>query len=367
VISPWLEEEVDSSPASFTSPVSYVQRIPALISDIPDVLQTGERVVIVTHQARRLSELFEEAAVAIPISEDVDHPPPNASLSLMQGSLSKGWTLPGQLRLLTDMELFGFVKQSRRPSAARPRSRPTALPFRQGDLVTHVDHGIGRFAGLTTLTTGGIEHEYLEITYLNTDTLYVPTEQIQRVSRYIGKSEQAPRLSRLGSTEWESTKQRVRQSTKALAQELIHLYAQRQLAAGYSFSLDTIWQQEIEAAFPYVETTDQMDAISAVKLDMESSRPMDRIICGDVGYGKTEIALRAAFKAVMEGKQVAILAPTTVLAQQHFTTFSERMEAFPVRTQVLSRFTPPEKEAETIAGLTAGTVDICIGTHRLLQ
>ncbi|MBN1856300.1 MAG: transcription-repair coupling factor [Dehalococcoidia bacterium] len=367
IISSWDESQLDRTPPSFTSPLSYVQRTPALISDIPGILAAGERVVIVTLQARRLSDLFDEAEMTVPISDDVENTPPAASLSLVQGSLRKGWTLPGQIRLLTDMELFGFVKQSRRQSAARPRSRPAALSFRPGDLVTHIDHGIGRFAGLTTLTTGGIEHEYLEITYLDSDTLYVPTEQIQRVARYIGKSESAPHLSRLGSTEWESTKQRVRQSTKALARELIQLYAQRQLAEGYAFSPDTIWQQEIEAAFPYVETPDQVEAISSVKQDMESRRPMDRIICGDVGYGKTEVALRAAFKAVMEGKQVAILAPTTVLAQQHFTTFAERMEAFPVRTQVLSRFTPSEKEVEIIAGLTAGTVDICIGTHRLLQ
>ena len=367
VVSPWTDSTLDGRPSLFSPSASYAQHTAALISEMPEMLSKGQRVVLVTQQARRLSELFEESGRPVPTSDDIEAIPVAGSLSLLQGSLPRGWTLPGQIQLLTDAELFGFVKHARRPSRARPRARPPALSFRPGDLVVHVDHGIGRFVGLTTLSTGGMEREYLEITYMNSDTLYVPTDQIHRVTRYVGGGEHAPRLSRLGSTEWETTKHRVRQSTKALAQELIRLYAQRQLAPGHAYSPDTLWQQELEASFPYVETPDQLDAISAVKEDMESSRPMDRIICGDVGYGKTEIALRAAFKAVMDGKQVAVLTPTTVLAQQHFATFSERMGTFPTSTEVLSRFTPHNHETEIVAGLATGSVDICIGTHKLLQ
>ncbi len=275
--------------------------------------------------------------------------------------------LQDRLTLFTDLEMFGFVKQTRRSTKTTSHSAPFSLPFTSGDLVAHVDHGIGRFVGLTTLTTGGIDHEYLEITYLDGDTLYVPTDQIRRVTRYVGGGEHGPALSRLGSGEWESAKQRARQSTRTLARQLVELYARRQLTTGHAFSRDTAWQQEMEASFPYVETPDQMDAIEAVKQDMESARPMDRLICGDVGYGKTEIALRAAFKAVMDGKQVAILTPTTVLAQQHYATFSERLAPFPVRTAALSRFISSREEEETLQGLAAGVVDICIGTHRLLQ
>lgn len=367
VVAPWLDSTLDGRTALFSPPPSYAQHIAALSGEIPGMLSKGQRVVLVTQQARRLSELFEGSGLPVPTSDNIESVPVAGSLSLLQGSLPRGWSLPGQILLLTDTELFGFVKHARRPSRARTRSKTPALSFRPGDLVVHVDHGIGRFVGLTSLSTGGMEREYLEVTYLNSDTLYVPTDQIHRVTRYVGGGETAPRLSRLGSTEWETTKHRVRQSTKALAQELIRLYARRQLALGHAYSPDTLWQQELEASFPYVETPDQLDAISAVKEDMESSRPMDRIICGDVGYGKTEVALRATFKAVMDGKQVAVLTPTTVLAQQHFTTFSERMGAFPTSTEVLSRFTPRDREAEIVAGLAAGSVDVCIGTHRLLQ
>jgi transcription-repair coupling factor (superfamily II helicase) len=174
-------------------------------------------------------------------------------------------------------------------------------------------------------------------------------------------------LSRLRTPEWQRTKKRVKESVAAIAQELLDLYAGRQVAAGFAFSADSLWQQELEASFPYMETPDQIEAIMTVKEDMEKAKPMDRLICGDVGYGKTEIALRAAFKAVMDNKQVAILVPTTVLAQQHFLTFTERLQTFPLRVEMLSRFCPPEKEREILEGLANGTVDMCIGTHRLLQ
>ncbi len=364
---PWKSPENEGHPALFQAAPSYVQKMDELIASISQAVTREERVVLVSLQAQRLQELLEDAGVHVPVNADINEVPPSGSVSLVQGSTGRGWIQKDTLRLISDVEVFGFVKQERRTSRTRPRPTSYSLSINPGDLVAHVDHGIGRFGGLTTLSTGEIEREYLEVTYLGGDTLYVPTDQIHRVTRYIGGADHAPTLSRLGSTEWENAKHRVRQSTRSLARELIDLYARRQFAEGHSFSSDTVWQSEMEASFPYIETPDQADAIEAVKRDMESPRPMDRLICGDVGYGKTEIALRAAFKAVMDGRQVAVLAPTTVLAQQHYVTFTERLGPFPVRVEVLSRFTSPEKESETLDGLASGAVDICIGTHRLLQ
>jgi transcription-repair coupling factor (superfamily II helicase) len=217
------------------------------------------------------------------------------------------------------------------------------------------------------MSSEGIDREYLALEYAGGDRLYVPTERIDRVSRYIGAGDQAPHLSRLRTPEWQRTKNRVKESVAEIAQELLDLYALREVTQGFTFSGDSLWQQELEASFPYMETPDQIEAIMTVKEDMEKAKPMDRLICGDVGYGKTEIALRAAFKAIMDNKQVAILVPTTVLAQQHFLTFTERLQTFPLKVEMLSRFCPPEKEKEILKGLAQGTVDICIGTHRLLQ
>jgi transcription-repair coupling factor (superfamily II helicase) len=236
-----------------------------------------------------------------------------------------------------------------------------------GDYVVHVEHGIAKFAGVTRMSTDNSEKEYLVLGYAAGDTLYVPTDQIDRVNRYIGAGEQPPTLNRLGTQEWVRTKQKVRESVEDIAQELLSLYASREVVPGFTFSRDTVWQQELEASFPYVETPDQMEVQQEVKQDMEKAKPMDRLVCGDVGYGKTEVAVRAAFKAVMDGKQVAVLVPTTVLAQQHFATFKQRLDAFPVRIEVLSRFKSPKEQETIIEELANGSVDICIGTHRLLQ
>ena len=203
--------------------------------------------------------------------------------------------------------------------------------------------------------------------YAAGDTLYVPTDQFDRITRYIGASDRPPVLSRLGTQEWHRTRQKAKEAAAELARELLALYAAREVVPGYAFSSDGLWQQEMEAAFPYVETSDQLRAQQDVKADMEKRKPMDRLVCGDVGYGKTEVAIRAAFKAVMDGRQVAVLVPTTVLAQQHCATFSERLEAFPLRVEVLSRFRSADEQKNIVDGLADGTVDICIGTHRLIQ
>jgi transcription-repair coupling factor (superfamily II helicase) len=346
---------------------SYGNQLERFLKTAKQMVEQSQRVFIVSHQANRLAELLQKEDIHTLPSSQIEQIPPPGSITVLQGSLDGGWLLDDRLTLITDAELFGFVKQ---PRAGRKRPIPHQwfLPqLAPGDYVVHIDHGIARFHGLARMSSEGIEREYLVLEYAAGDRLYVPTERIDRVSRYIGAGDQAPHLSRLRTPEWQRTKNRVKESVAEIAQELLDLYAVREVAPGFAFSADSLWQQELEASFPYMETPDQIEAIMTVKEDMEKAKPMDRLICGDVGYGKTEIALRAAFKAVMNNKQVAILVPTTVLAQQHFMTFTERLQTFPLRVEMLSRFCPPEKEREVLEGLANGTVDICIGTHRLLQ
>jgi transcription-repair coupling factor (superfamily II helicase) len=351
----------------FISAPSYAGQLPAFLKKTRQLLRQQKRLIIVSQQASRLSELLdEEDVIAVPVDEVGQIPEPG-SLVLVQGSLAEGWVMNNDTYLFTDAEIFGFVKQ-RRLIKRRPAPRHKLMvDITPDDYVVHVEHGIGRFSGVTTLSVAGSEKEYLVLQYAAGDTLYVPTDQIDRVSRYIGATDRPPVLSRLGTQEWNRTKQRAREAAEVLAQELLALYAAREVVPGFAFSRDTLWQQELEASFPYVETPDQMEAQEQVKEDMEKAKPMDRLVCGDVGYGKTEVAIRAAFKAVMDGKQVAVLVPTTVLAQQHYATFSQRLDAFPLKVEVLSRFRSPAEQGVILDGLANGTVDICIGTHRLLQ
>ena len=352
---------------NFTPPPGYAGRLPSFLKKTKQLLGQKRRLILVSHQASRLSELLnEEDIIAAPLTEIKQIPTPG-SLTLVQGSLAEGWVMNNDTYLFTDAEIFGFIKQ-RRLTKRRPVPHHKLLvDITPGDYVVHVEHGIAKFSGVTTLSTNGSEREYLVLRYAAGDKLYVPTDQIDRVNRYIGAGDRLPMLSRLGTQEWIRTKQRAKEAAEDLAQELLALYAAREVVPGFAFSRDSLWQQELEGAFPYVETPDQMEAQYQVKGDMEKVKPMDRLVCGDVGYGKTEVAIRAAFKAVMDNKQVAVLVPTTVLAEQHFTTFSERLEAFPVRIEVLSRFKSPKEQSAILEGLADGRVDICIGTHRLLQ
>ena len=252
---------------------------------------------------------------------------------------------------------------------ARSHNAPEAdyTDLKPGDWVVHVDFGIGRYIGLVRRALDGAEREFLAVEYEGGDQIFVPVYQADRLSRYIGPGGEPPTPTRLGGSEWAQAKQRVRESVQQVAQELLELYARRQVVQGHAFSPDTVWQQDLEASFPYVETEDQLRAIEEVKKDMENTRPMDRLLCGDVGYGKTEVALRAAFKAVMDGKQVAILVPTTVLAQQHYETFRQRLSPFPVEVEMLSRFRSQKQQDQIIKQLVEGSIDIIIGTHRLIQ
>ena len=357
----------------------------------------GGRVVVVSQQARRLAELWgaehdyltplDELRPTSAVGTVCGRQPPQAPLTFVQGSLSEGWILRppfippnvggerggGQtfasVHLLTDAEIFGW----RRPKPRRPTHRRKVAPesyfsdLTPGDFVVHVEYGIGIFRGLVTRAMEGVEREYLLVEYGGSDRLYVPIHQTDRLSRYIGAADRPPRLNRLGTARWQDVKARAKRAAEDIARELLELYAARELAAGHAFSPDEPWQAELEAAFPYFETEDQLRAIADVKADMEKPKPMDRLICGDVGYGKTEVALRAAFKAVMNGKQVAVLVPTTILAQQHYATFRQRLAPFPVEVEMLSRFRSRAEQSKILEKLLTGQVDIVIGTHRLLQ
>ena len=361
---------------TFTAPPSYGGQIERLLADVRERLIGGERVVIVSPQAARLRELARESHLALIGDEagpDEDDPPlSSGTLVIRHGALAGGWHSPTlRLSLLTDSEVFGW--QPRRPVSTRSRKERNATDraaflqsLKIGDYVVHVEHGIAQYTGLIRMEASGAEREFLLLNYASGDKLYVPVDQVDRVSRYIG-GEGKPTLTKLGTADWERTKRKVRAAIEELATELLDLYAARQTVAGHAYSADTNWQRELEDSFPFTETDDQLRALEDVKGDMEKSRPMDRLICGDVGYGKTEVALRAAFKAVQDGYQVAVLVPTTILAQQHYDTFNRRMQMFPVKVQMLSRFRSPIQQKHIIEELAKGEIDIIIGTHRILS
>ncbi|MDI9638493.1 transcription-repair coupling factor [Geitlerinema splendidum] len=266
--------------------------------------------------------------------------------------------------------MFGWSRPEprRRKSSRKARTPEHAYTdFREGDFIVHTEYGIGRFAGLRRRTIEGVEREYLLMEFAGTDTLYVPIHQADRLTRYVGPDDRPPTLHKLGQADWLRVRSRAQKAAEDEARELLELYARRAAAVKVPVAPDTPDQLELEAAFPYVETEDQLKAVRAVKADMERSYPMDRLICGDVGYGKTEVALRAAFKAVMDGRQVAILVPTTILAQQHYDTFSRRLARFPVTVEMISRFRTPQEQARIMQRLEKGEVDIIIGTHRLVS
>ncbi|MEK7815129.1 MAG: transcription-repair coupling factor, partial [Chloroflexota bacterium] len=357
----------------FRSAPPYYGRLEELATDIrrPDRVGEGRTIVAVTQHARRLAEILEEAGAGVAVSPGLDESPQPGGVYLVAGSLREGWTLDNgatSLTLLTDAELFGTVKERRYRQPRVERGREVVLSeLVPGNYVVHVDHGVARFAGTTRMGETGEEKEYLVLEYADNDRLYVPTDHLDRVAAYVGAHDHTPTVTRLGTAEWSRIKERVKGATRELARDLLQLYAARQVAQGHQFGPDTVWQQELEDSFPYEETPDQARTIDEVKADMEQLRPMDRLVCGDVGYGKTEVALRAAFKTVAEGMQVGILVPTTVLAQQHYATFGGRLAPFPVRVEVLSRFRPKREQSAVVEALQRGSVDIVIGTHRLLQ
>ncbi|GAB1432686.1 transcription-repair coupling factor [Spirochaetota bacterium] len=301
-------------------------------------------------------------------SSDSDSKKPSA-LFVYQEALSAGFSIPSlRLAFIHESEIFGRRKRAPKSlKSARSSIIDSFVELNPGDFVVHVNYGIGRFSGIERVRVLGNDRDYIKVEYAEEESVFVPIEQSNLVQRYIGNEGDAPRLDRLGSKAWEGRKTRVRKSVEDLAERLIRIYARRKLAKGYAFPPDGEWQNIFEAAFPYEETPDQLSCIEDVKRDMESEQPMDRLVCGDVGYGKTEVAMRAAFKAVMGGKQVAFLAPTTILAEQHHETFKERFGNLPVSIGMLSRFVDKKQQKNVLAGLAAGSIDILIGTHRILQ
>lgn len=354
------------------NPPLYAGRIDYLAEDLRDRLGNGWRITVATDQVERVSDLLEERGIYPRKTRKSRNGSPApllpGTIEVQPSATDAGWVWPaGKFGVWTDLELFGFRKRTRRVGTrTESQNRALALKLAEGEYVVHVDHGVAKFAGLTRMQTGAVEREYLLLVYERGDKLYVPIDQSDRVSRYSGGGH-SPTLNRLGSGEWARAKRRVRRAVREMAYELIQLYARREAGTGISSPADSRWDMELAESFPWKETADQTSAIDAVKLDMESTNTMDRLVCGDVGFGKTEIAMRAAFKAINAGKQVAVLVPTTVLALQHFNTFRERLTAFPVRIEMLSRLRSQAQQKVVLDDLRAGKVDIVIGTHRLIQ
>lgn len=356
---------------------TYFGNLDRFVEDVWEMAEgSGAAIVAVTNHSRRLSEIIAEAGLDAALTDTLAGLPAPGSITLMQsaaGGLSEGFVLPldgRRLAVFSDTEIFGVAKQRRTRRRSVTAARDAFLSeLSPGDYVVHIEHGIGRFKGVARGVKGDADDdsEYLHIEYASDDKLYVPLEHLDRVTAYVAPMSKPPSLTRLGTQEWRRAKQRAERSTREMASELLALYAARELVEGHPFVPDARWQSELEESFPFEETLDQRKAIEEVKADMESPKPMDRLVCGDVGYGKTEIALRAAFKAVMDGKQVAVLAPTTILAQQHYATFSQRLSAFPTRVEVLSRFRTAQEQRDVVERLKQGRVDICIGTHRIIQ
>ncbi|MDX6670517.1 MAG: hypothetical protein QOI91_880 [Solirubrobacteraceae bacterium] len=295
-----------------------------------------------------------------------EHAAPDATLRFEHATLRDGFVAaPFKLAVLPEHRLLR--RRAERPAGPRPGALRSFADLRTGDIVVHEDHGVARFAGFDTKTVGGVTRDYLDLEFDGSDRVFMPVDQLAKISRYVGAGGEDPKLSKLGGKRWETLKARARRAAQELAGELLNLYAERRRREGFAFSADSEWQRDFEARFPWTETPDQMDAIEAVKADMEAPRPMDRLICGDVGYGKTEVALRAAFKAAEDGKQVMFLVPTTVLAQQHYGTFVERLRDYPFTIEMISRFRSPKTVRESLKGFQEGRVDILIGTHRMLS
>lgn len=341
-----------------------------LKSEVQRWQRSGMRLILLAatdDRAARLERVLEDYRIeAVRTSTLMDTHTPQ----ILVGNVSSGFELPmAHIAVIVETEVFGTRKKGRRIRAEMSDAEriKSYQELRVGDYVVHINHGIGKYLGIRTLDIDGRHKDYLHLQYAGNDSLYVPVDQIDQVQRYIGSEDKEPKVYHLGGGEWTRVKQKVSRSVKDIAEDLVKLYAARQATPGHAFALDTPWQKDFETMFPYDETPDQLRAIDEIKRDMEQPRPMDRLLCGDVGYGKTEVAIRAAFKSVMDGKQVAILVPTTVLAHQHFETFKERFAGFPATVEVLSRFRTRSEAQAVLKGLKDGSIDVVIGTHRLLQ
>lgn len=352
---------------------SYFGNLDLFAKDLEKWQKEKEHIIILVRnegRSQRLAEILEERGVKrFTTGRMEEYAHLKSTIFISYGYLNYGFRLPNlKTVFITDQEIFG-KERKKRYKLTRHRGEPfsTIMDISSGDYVVHIDHGIGIYKGIVNLIPKGVKQDYLLIEYSQGDKLYVPVDQFNLVHKYIGIKDKTPKIYRLGGVSWGKAKGKAKRSIQRLAQELYNLYVARKEIRGFAFSKDNNWQQELEMSFPYEETYDQLQALSEVKADMEIVKPMERLICGDVGYGKTEIAIRAAFKAVLDGKQVAILAPTTILVQQHYDTFRERMNPFPINIDMLSRFRTKQEQKKVIDDLEEGKVDIIIGTHRLIQ
>lgn len=345
---------------------AYLNDSAQFVSELTKLLKAREAVLLYVGEAQeRMRDILGDVKLSVAYADALTRPPVRGEALILSASLPQGFAFPeSHLFVLTAQELFG-----KKPSS-HVKKRGGALKFTDlsvGDYVVHEAHGIGRFLGVEQLTVENSKKDYLLFAYRGDDRLYIPTDQLDRIQKYIGAdAETPPQLSKLGGAEWQQRVEKARAGAKKLAVDLARLYAARSANSGFAFSKDTAWQKRLEDAFPYEETPDQAQAIRDVKADMESPRPMDRLLCGDVGYGKTEVAMRAAFKAAQDSKQTAFLVPTTILAQQHYHTLLQRFADFPVRVACLSRFQTPKECAEVKKGLESGEIDVVVGTHALL-
>ena len=354
---------------------SYAGSAQAAAEDVKLYLKQDYRVVVLAGDERRakvLQDFFREHEIRAMLYPEISKLPPYGGVFIGIGSLSAGIEYPGlKLAILTDAQLIRRRSKKAAGKKKLPANRQRIESYADlsvGDYVVHENHGIGRFAGIVKMTVDGFEKDYIKLNYAGTDSLYVPATQLDLVSKYTGGGEERPvKLSKMGGTDWAKTRSRAKSAARDMAKKLIALYAERQRLPGYAFSPDSEWQREFEENFGYTETDDQLRCVAEIKQDMESSVPMDRLLCGDVGFGKTEVALRAVMKCVLDGKQAAILVPTTVLAQQHYQTALQRFFGFPVNIGVLSRFKTGGQSSKTLSDLAQGKLDLIIGTHRLLS
>lgn len=352
-----LADSADTGAVRFSCdpPRSFFGNVAYLKEELSNLIEAGNRVIVLSDteaQQKRIAFLLDEYEVTV-----------------LTGRISGGFALPEQrIVVIQENEIFG--RRKRAPASLKKvESAPidTFIELDEGDYIVHVNYGIGRFRGITRMTAAGNERDYIQLEYADSETVFTPIEQVNLIQRYIGTGGSTPRLDRIGGKSWEKRTSTARRNVEDLADRLIALYSRRQKVRGYAFPPDTEWQLEFESAFPYEETDDQLRCIAEIKQDMERPQPMDRLVCGDVGYGKTELALRAAFKAVASGKQVAFLAPTTILAEQHYENMLERFDRFPVKIAMLSRFVSRQEQRKVVDGLASGEVDAVIGTHRILQ
>lgn len=344
----------------------FPDRVEGMMGRLPEWVKENRRILLMSRQSARLEELLTERNILSGSLSD------GKGVVLVPQALAEGFRLPPQgtgraLEVLTDREITGAIRRRKSHQKAERASLIHLEELNIGDMVVHLQHGLGKYGGVETLKIAGFNKDFLRVEYAKGDSLFVPVEQLDLLQPYKGLESRSARLSKMGGQEWARTRQKVAKDAEKLAEDLLKLYAEREASVGHACSPDTVWQREMEDAFPYEETEDQLRVIEEVKSDMERPRPMDRLVCGDVGFGKTEVAIRAAFKAVSEGRQVAVLVPTTVLAHQHYETFAERLAAFPVKVREMSRFRSNAQNKDTLEGLAEGTIDVVIGTHRLLS